>query len=120
MYDRVRHRAGTQWSYLGTDGIPKTIIRVYAFWCRDTGKCIYVGQAPRERIRERLLRHWRGPHSPLLKPRGVLLIIRISPGDLLVRTTVRPANVWTNRACYEVSEHYRIMSARGCSDSGAL
>ena len=67
MYNEVRHRGNTQWSYLGIDRIPKTIIGVYAFWCRDTGKCIYVGQALQEPIRERLLQHWQGSHSQLLQ-----------------------------------------------------
>ena len=50
MYNRVRHRANTKWSYLGIDDIPKTIIGVCAFWCRDTGKRIYVCQPRREAI----------------------------------------------------------------------
>ena len=79
MYDRVRHRAGAQWSYLGTNGIPKTIIGVYAFWNRDTGKCIYVGQARREHFRERLLRHWRGSHSPLLQSLGFCWLSALAP-----------------------------------------
>ena len=67
MSNGVRQRASAQWSYLEIDGMPKTIIGVYAFWCRDTGKCIYVGQAQCEPIRERLLKHWRGSHSQRLR-----------------------------------------------------
>ena len=67
MYKQARHRSSSQWSYLAIDGMPSWIIGVYAFWCRDTGKCVYVGQALDEPIRERLLAHWRGSHNEILR-----------------------------------------------------
>ena len=56
-----------QWSHTTILLIPRAIIGVYAFWCRDNGKCIYVGQAKDRPIRDRLRDHWRGSHNEILK-----------------------------------------------------
>lgn len=40
---------------------------VYAVWCRENGKCIYVGKAKDRPIRERLKEHWRGSHNETLE-----------------------------------------------------
>jgi len=40
--------------------MPRDWIGVYAFWYRPTGKCIYVGKAVDQTIRERLRQHWNG------------------------------------------------------------
>jgi len=42
------------------DHMPSNITGVYAFWCRVTGKCIYVGKAKERPIQKRLKEHWRG------------------------------------------------------------
>ncbi len=60
-------RAKRRWSYLDIELIPKDIIGVYAFWCRDNGKCIYVGMAEDEPVKERLFAHWNGSHNETLK-----------------------------------------------------
>ena len=56
-----------QWSYATISRVPRAIVGVYAFWCRDNGKCIYVGQASDRPIRDRLREHWRGSHNETLK-----------------------------------------------------
>ena len=61
-----RMRGISRFSYMGIAKIPKEISGVYAFWCRDNGKCIYVGKAEDQTIRERLKQHWRGSHSEKL------------------------------------------------------
>ena len=40
-----RDRAVMQWSHAAISQMPQGTIGVYAFWRRDNGKCIYVGQA---------------------------------------------------------------------------
>ena len=42
------------------DLIPGDIKGVYAFWCRVTRRCIYVGKTEDQSIKERLMQHWRG------------------------------------------------------------
>ena len=54
------------WSYPTLSQMPDEISGVYAFWCRDNGKCIYVGKARDRSIRERLKTHWRGSHNEIL------------------------------------------------------
>lgn len=60
-------RAKTHLSHLSIDQIPRSVIGVYSIWCRDNGKCIYVGQAKDRSIRDRLKDHWNGSHSEVLK-----------------------------------------------------
>ena len=55
------------WSRGSIDRIPRAAHGVYAFWSRDTAKCIYVGQAPRQSIRNRLRDHWRDSHNETLR-----------------------------------------------------
>ena len=55
-----------KFSYTGIVKIPKDISGVYAFWCRDNMKCIYVGMAKDQSIRTRILQHWRGSHNEKL------------------------------------------------------
>ena len=47
--------------------MPRNVSGVYAFWCRDNGKCIYVGQAKDRPIKKRLTEHWRDSHNDILK-----------------------------------------------------
>lgn len=49
------------------DSIPSNLKGVYAFWCRTNGKCIYVGKAERQPIRDRLIQEWRNSHNENLK-----------------------------------------------------
>ncbi len=59
-------RVSLPWSYPTLSQISEKTTGVYAFWCRDNGKCIYVGQAKDRSIRERLRDHWRGSHNEVL------------------------------------------------------
>ena len=59
-------RTVVPWSYPSIQDVPGGMWGVYAFWCRDTGKCVYVGQAAEQQIRERLRDHWRGSHNRML------------------------------------------------------
>ena len=56
-----------RWSHNSISQMPKDVVGVYAFWCRDNKKCIYVGKAERRPIKERLLEHWRGSHNETLR-----------------------------------------------------
>ena len=56
-----------RWSHTAITQMPRNVVGVYAFWRRDNGKCIYVGQAKHRPIRQRLLDHWRGSHNESLK-----------------------------------------------------
>ena len=67
MRSARRAREKREWSYLGIEMIPREIIGVYAFWCRDTGSCIYVGKAKDEPVKERLAGHWRESHNETLR-----------------------------------------------------
>ena len=52
-----------RWSYNSISQMPRDMVGVYAFWCRDNKKCIYVGKAKMRPIKIRLLEHWRGSHN---------------------------------------------------------
>lgn len=68
MYNKKKTaRSVIRWSYPTISRIPKSIVGVYAFWCRDNGKCIYVGKAKDRPLRDRLLEHWRDSHNEVLK-----------------------------------------------------
>ena len=56
-----------RWSYNAISQMPKDVVGVYAFWCRDNRKCIYVGKAERRPIRDRLRDHWNGSHNETLR-----------------------------------------------------
>lgn len=60
-------KAVMKWSYVTISRIPKSIFGVYAFWCRDNKKCIYVGKAKNQPIRNRLKDHWRESHNKTLR-----------------------------------------------------
>lgn len=49
------------------DSIPPDIKGVYGIWCRTNGKCIYIGKAERQPIKERLMQEWRNSHNENLK-----------------------------------------------------
>ena len=63
---REERREKIQWSYPNISGMPRSISGVYAFWCRENEKCVYVGQAADQSIKERLRQHWCGSHSETL------------------------------------------------------
>ena len=47
-----------QWAYAAIERLPADNTGVYAFWCPDTGKCIYVGRTKSRGLRERVREHW--------------------------------------------------------------
>ena len=47
--------------------IPPSVMGVYAFWNPANGKCIYVGQAKCQPIKERLRAHWRNADNEKLR-----------------------------------------------------
>lgn len=49
------------------DNIPAHVKGVYAFWCRTNGKCIYVGKAEKQPVKDRLIQEWRDSHNPNLR-----------------------------------------------------
>ena len=55
------------WSYPTIEGIPNNVYGVYAIWSKTDGKCIYVGHAKEQSIRQRLRQHWNGSHNVKLK-----------------------------------------------------
>lgn len=57
----------TGWSYPAISRIPEAVRGVYAFWCRSNGKCIYVGKAEDQPIKDRLKAHWRRSHNRTLR-----------------------------------------------------
>ena len=61
-----RHRT-MAWSHRTLAAVPKGLVGVYAFWCRQTGKCVYVGKASERPIRDRLHDHWSGSHNKTLR-----------------------------------------------------
>ncbi len=63
----IHDRRAIRWSYLGIEGVPRNVFGVYAFWCRDNGKCIYVGKAKKQPVKKRLTYHWRGSHNETLR-----------------------------------------------------
>ena len=64
--DSQRLKKVFKFSYSGITKIPKGVSGVYAFWCRDNSKCVYVGMAKEQPIRTRILQHWRGSHNEKL------------------------------------------------------
>jgi len=43
--------------------MPESVVGLYAFWYRPTGRCIYIGKAKDQPIKKRLYNHWRGVSS---------------------------------------------------------
>lgn len=56
-------------SFRHTDiaNIPSNVRGVYAYWCRAHGRCIYLGKAEKQSIRDRLMQEWRDPKNEKLK-----------------------------------------------------
>lgn len=66
--NKENHREVLRWGGYVFDKIPSRAYGVYAFWRRDNGKCIYVGQAAAQPIKERLRNYWKGDsHNETLK-----------------------------------------------------
>ena len=63
----MRSRERFNWSYRVLTDIPDAMIGVYLFWYRPTGKCIYIGMAADQPIRNRLRQHWLGSHNEALR-----------------------------------------------------
>lgn len=61
MIQKGKNRSKFNWSY-NFDQIPDRV-GIYAFWCRDNGRCVYVGQAKDQPVKERLRGHWRCSHN---------------------------------------------------------
>ena len=40
---------------------------VYGFWYRTTGRCLYIGQAKEQPIKNRLKQHWYRSHNAKLR-----------------------------------------------------
>jgi len=49
------------------ESIPDGVKGLYGFWCRETGRCIYVGKTEEQTIKERLLQEWKNSHNETLK-----------------------------------------------------
>ncbi len=64
---KSRHRATLPWSYGILTKLPKKAVGVYAFWHRRSGKCVYVGMASAQPIKNRLRQHWNGSHNEALR-----------------------------------------------------
>ena len=63
---KSRRRSTLPWSY-GIPNLPTKAVGVYAFWYRRSGKCVYVGRASDQPIRDRLRQHWRWSHNVILR-----------------------------------------------------
>lgn len=63
---RGKH-AKVRWGYATISEVPRNMIGVYAIWYRPTGKCVYVGKAPQQPVRERLRQHWRDCENRTLR-----------------------------------------------------
>ena len=63
---KSRPRSTLPWSY-GMANLPEKAVGVYAFWYRGSGKCVYVGRASDQPIRNRLQQHWRKSHNETLR-----------------------------------------------------
>lgn len=61
------HHATRPWSYSTITGIPDRVVGVYALWQRRSQKCVYVGRASDQPIKDRLHRHWSGSHNETLR-----------------------------------------------------
>ena len=78
-----QQRAIKRWSHPTLEEVPRDVIGIYAFWYRRTGRCVYVGQADKQTIKQRLQQHWRESHNdPLnlwIKAYGSLLDVCYAP-----------------------------------------
>ena len=62
-----RPRSTLPWSYGILTNLPEKVVGVYAFWYRHSGKCVYVGRASDQPIKDRLRQHWRSSHNEILR-----------------------------------------------------
>ena len=62
-----KRRRTMKWSYKTIVDAPRDSFGIYAIWCRHNGKCIYVGEASKRSIGERLGDHWRKSHNQTLQ-----------------------------------------------------
>ncbi len=53
--------------YSNIDSIPHDAIGIYGFWHKDNGRCIYIGKAEKQPIRERIRQEYDNSHNPSLK-----------------------------------------------------
>lgn len=49
------------------DALAPDLPGVYGFWCRTNGKCIYVGKAVEQTLKDRLIQEWGNSHNEGLK-----------------------------------------------------
>lgn len=49
------------------EDIPDNAVGVYGFWCRTTGRCIYIGKAEKQSIQKRIKQEWKNSHNDGLK-----------------------------------------------------
>lgn len=61
------HHDTKPWSYSTIMEVPERVIGVYALWHRRSQKCIYVGRASAQPIKDRLHQHWSGSHNETLR-----------------------------------------------------
>lgn len=64
---KERHRNLRPWSYPTIAEMPRELVGVYAFWYRRSGRCVYVGMASDQPLKERLRQHWNGSHNETLR-----------------------------------------------------
>ena len=53
--------------YYNIAQIPDNIKGLYGIWYRKNNKCIYVGKAAKQSIKDRLMQEWRASHNERLK-----------------------------------------------------
>lgn len=84
--------------------IPPDAKGIYAFWNPANSKCIYVGQAKHQPIKDRLRSHWRKTHSGKLnlwiQAQGSRLGICYLPldADRIDRYETRLIRAWSPEA----------------------
>ncbi len=49
------------------DNIPSDVIGIYGFWYKYNNRCIYIGKAKRQSIRNRIKQEYRHSHNSQLK-----------------------------------------------------
>lgn len=55
------------WSYRTFEEMPRDLTGIYAFWYRETGRCVYIGKASDQPVTNRLRQHWRRSHNETLR-----------------------------------------------------
>ena len=67
FFPMTQKRKKHKWSYGLLGEMSNVACGVYAFWCRSNGRCIYVGQAKDQPIKNRLHDHWNRSHNQTLR-----------------------------------------------------